>query len=496
MREFIIKHDKSVQRLLEIMPGFTSWTLISFPFWGSFISPTAVAYFILLFDVFWFYKSASFAFTALLSHFRMKASEKLDWVREAKGFADWEKVQHVVIVTAAKEPIHILQRTFNSFVKQDLPHKQLHIVLALEEIEEEKDRKDKEKMLREEFGKSLPNLYVTVHKLTADEIKGKHANERYAAMWAHENLIKSKKLNMEYTTVTSCDADHVYHPKYFSCLTFKFLDSPQRYLKFWQPAVLFYNNFWRIPAMSRVANTFGSIWNTAVLSRRDRLISQQNYSMSFRLLHEVGYWDPKVIPEDWHIFFKAYFSTRGKVEVEPIYLPLYADAAESTGFVKTLSNQYHQFKRWAWGVSDDPYVIKNYFLTPGVPFWDKTIRLIRLVEDHFLWPVNWFIITVGVNIPTLLNPEFGRTVIGFTLPRLSSLILTICLVFLAIILIIDHRQRPPRPETVKWWRSVMLPLEFVLMPIAGFIFSALPGLDAHTRLMLGRYLEYRVTEKV
>jgi hypothetical protein len=43
---------------------------------------------------------------------------------------------------------------------------------------------------------------------------------------------------------------------------------------------------------------------------------------------------------------------------------------------------------------------------------------------------------------------------------------------------------------------MLSPLEFFLMPIAGFFFSALPGLDAHTRLMLGKYIEYRVTEKV
>jgi hypothetical protein len=41
-----------------------------------------------------------------------------------------------------------------------------------------------------------------------------------------------------------------------------------------------------------------------------------------------------------------------------------------------------------------------------------------------------------------------------------------------------------------------MPLEFFLMPIAGFFFNALPGLDAHTRLMLGKYIEYKVTEKV
>jgi hypothetical protein len=63
-------------------------------------------------------------------------------------------------------------------------------------------------------------------------------------------------------------------------------------------------------------------------------------------------------------------------------------------------------------------------------------------------------------------------------------------------LVIDNIQKPPRPKEVSVWKVILSPFEFVLMPIAGFFFSALPGLDAHTRLMLGKYIEYRVTEKV
>jgi hypothetical protein len=150
---------------------------------------------------------------------------------------------------------------------------------------------------------------------------------------------------MKYTTVTSCDADHVYHPKHFSCLTFKFLDNPKRYNFFWQPGVLFYNNIWEIPAISRVQNTLGSIWNLSQLPRKDRLINQQNYSLSFKLLDEVDYWDADKIPEDWGIFFKAYYKMKGKIEVEPIYLPLFADSAEGTTFLKTMKIQYEQLKR-------------------------------------------------------------------------------------------------------------------------------------------------------
>jgi len=140
--------------------------------------------------------------------------------------------------------------------------------------------------------------------------------------------------------------------------------------------------------------------------------------------------------------------------------------------------------------------MQMYLKQPGTSFWNKTIRLVRVLEDHILWPVNWFVITLGVSMTTIINQEFARTTLGYSLPRMSSGILSITLVFLAILLIVEIRQRPPRPETEKWWKSWTYPFEFVLMPIVGFFFSALPGLDAHTRLMLGRYLEYRVTEKV
>lgn len=426
----------------------------------------------------------------------MKASQLMDWSEEAKGFPDWKQVHHIIVIVTYKEPLHILQRTLDSLALQDFPLKQMTVVLAMEDREDKKQRDEKIEALKKAYGKSMGNLFITVHKLTGNEVVGKASNENYAARWAKQELVDRQKMNIDYLTITSCDADHVFHPKHFSCLTFKFLDNPNRYRRFWQPAVFFYTNFWRLPAPNRVVNTFGSIWNGATLARTDRLINCQNYTASLKMIDEIDYWDPDIIPEDYHIFFKAFYKLGGHIEVEPIYLPLYADAAEGQGFWPTIKNQYSQFQRWAWGVSDDPYVIKNYFLTPGVSFWNKTIRLLRLVEDHFLWPVNWFFITVGMTLPSLLHPTFSRTVLGYNLPRIATLILTTCLIFLVIILYIDYKQRPPRPANVARWKALLIPLEFVLMPVAGFIFNALPGLDAHTRLMLGKYLEYRVTEKI
>lgn len=496
IRNYILKHEQKIQRLLEILPGFVSWNIIFFPYWGIFVIPNVVAYFVLAYNIYWFYQSFQIAISATVAHLRVQSSMIYDWVGDLKAFPDWMKVRNVVIITTYKEPLHILTRTFDSLAAQTLPLKQLIIVLATEKKEPEEERLEKIKVLKEKYGHLFGHFFITVHELVPGEIVGKSSNERYAAIWVKKKLVDELKKDINYLTVTSCDADHKYHPNHFAALTFSFLDNPDRYRKFWQAAVLFYNNIWKVPSVVRVPNILGSIFNLSQLSRKDRLISTSNYSLSFKLLDEIDYWDADKIPEDWGIFFKAYYKKRGGVEVEPIFLPIYADAPESTTLIKTLKNMYAQRKRWAWGVSDDPWIIKNYFLTPGVPFWEKTMRVLYVIQSHFLWPVHFFVITIGLTLPTLINPRFARTALGYSVPKISSAILTTALVFLIVMLVYDRIYRPTRPKEIPAWRSIISPIEFVLMPVVGFFFSSLPGIDAHTRLMLGKYIEYKVTEKV
>ncbi|MDO8452298.1 MAG: glycosyltransferase family 2 protein [bacterium] len=495
MRKFLEEHEAGFQRFLEIFPGFVSWNLILFPYWGILIIPTVVAYFVLLFDVYWFFQSLTVAFSVGVAHIRMQAAKVFDWLGEVKQFPDWKEVKHVIIIVTYKEPLHILQRTLQSLADQDLPLNQLYIVLAMETKEPEEMREPKVKALRKQFGKTFGDLLVTVHTLVPGEVIGKSSNERYAAIDTKRELVDKRGFDIKYMTVTSCDADHTYHPKHFSYLTYKFLDDPDRYNKFWQPAIFFYQNIWKLPTITRSINILSSVWNLSQLPRKDRLVNMANYSLSYDLADRVGYWDADIIPEDYHMFFKAFYKTGGKVEVEGIYLPLMADAPEAGSTWATAKSQYFQYQRWAWGVSDDAYAIKHYILTPGVPRAAKTMRLIGLLTEHILWPVNWFIITLGLSVPILLNPTFARTVLGYTLPGLSSIILTICLVFLVVMLVVDFKQRPARPADYPLWRALLLPLEFLLLPVVGLVFGALPGLDAHTRLMLGKYLEYKVTEK-
>lgn len=496
MRNYILKHEKQVLRAFEILPGFFSWNMILLPYWGIFVFPNFVAYFVLLFNIYWFYQSFLIAITSVISHLKIQAAIGYDWVSDLKTFPDWNKIHNIIIIPTYGEPLHILERTIKSLVDQTLPTKMITVILAMEVKEKLADRNSKFKILKSKYGDNFKNFLHTVHKLKHGEVKGKASNERYAAIWYKNHYIKNNLQDINYLTITSCDADHKYHPNHFACLSFKFLDSPTRYRHFWQPAVMFYNNIWELPAITRVPNTFGSIWNLSQLPRKDRLINAQNYSLSYKLLDEVDYWDADKIPEDWGIFFKAYYKVNGGLEVEPIYLPLHADAAQSTSTWKTMKNQYEQYRRWAWGTSDDSWIIKNYLIDTEIPFWDKTTRVLHVIWAHFMWPVNWFIITIGLTIPTLINPAFGRTTLGFMVPKMSSIILTLSLASFFVLFFIDNVYKPKRPEGVSVWKQILMPFEFILMPIAGFFFSALPGLDAHTRLMLGKYIEYKVTEKV
>lgn len=497
IRRYFRRHPVRTQRALEILPGFVSWSLILFPVWGSFIVPNLVAYYVITFAVYWLYRSLTMATLSILAHFKIKASSAFNWVTDLKkSFPQrWNSIHHIIVIPTYKEPIETLDKTLDSLSQQSYPTKNLHIMLSFEE-REGKEAKEKAEILIKKFAKKFGHLWTTFHPDIQGEIKGKSSNTCWGAKEAKKFLVDEVGIPIEQITITSEDADARFHHHYFSNLTYEFLTVEKPFNTIWQGGIAFYNNIWEVPSPVRVMASIFSITQMYILMRKDRLINFSTYSTSLKHVHDIGYWDTDVIPEDYRLFFKSYFAKKGDFQVNPIFLPIYADAAQSHGFWDTMINQYEQLKRWAWGVSDDAYIIRQFVLSDA-PFWGKFIRVLKVVEDHFLWPVNWFAITVSAILPPLLNEQFSRTIIGKTLPQVTSTLLTLSLISMVVIFVLDAINRPPHPDKKRSLLSYLLqPLEFILLPVVGFFFSALPGIDAHTRLMLGKYIEYRVTEKV
>ncbi len=491
--KFFKLYPIKTRRLLEIFPGFFSWTIILFPIWGSLVIPYVVAYFILFFDVYWLYKSLAVAFTSFIASNKIKAAEAQDWFNKASVHSDFGKVNHVIIIPNYKENIEKLRETLKAVVSQTFPAKRIFVVLAMEKRETE--GKKKADLLISEFKEFFGDIFATFHPDIEGEVKGKSSNQAYGGKKAYSKLIQGGIIDIDYATISSVDADSIFDKQYFSYLSYKFLIDDKRYNKFWQSANVNYNNFWKVPAPTRVIAFFGSIWRMAVLVQKDKLVSNSTYSLSFKLLKSIDFWDTDVIPEDYRIFFKAYFRNKGNIWVEPIFLKTSMDAPLSKGFWKSIKNKYDQERRWSWGVSDDPLFIKWWLTVPDVPFVRKTILLYNVFVDHFLWPVNWFIITIAANIITFINPVFSRTTLGYRLPSIAGAILTTCLFALLMLIVIDFRSRPRHPSQSKA-REFLFPLEFILLPLIGFFLNALPALISHTQLMLGKRMEYKVTEKI
>jgi hypothetical protein len=323
--------------------------------------------------------------------------------------------------------------------------------------------------------------------------------------------VERRGLDIDHLTVTSCDADTIFPPQYFECLTYHFATDQGRYRRFWQAPIFFYNNIWQVPAPLRVPNAIAGLVHLSRLTRRRRvLFSQSTYSLSMRMAHEVGYWDTDVIPEDWHMFLKCFYTLGGVVDVQPIHLPLGNDGALSHGVRATFVNHYLQVRRWAWGAVDIPYALREAVQRREISRSKRLLRFWYLAENHLMWSTQWFFITLGGFIPKIYD-YFGEKSITPTwfyvneLPRLGflpdvvtipSLFLTPCLALYVAMIVIDSRMRPAAPANHSRLARILSHFCWLAVAPITFFCSALPALDSQIRLMLGRRMEYRVTEKV
>ena len=214
-------------RFLELLPGFVSWTLIFFPIWGSLFIPYIVAYFILFFDVYWFYKSFSLAITAFVASKKIKKAENENWLTKAIKLKNFEKITHVVIIPNYTESVAKLRETLVSIAQQTFPTKRIYVVLGMEEREEKASARAE--ILINEFKNIFGDIFATYHPDIMGEIKGKSSNQSFASRVAYDKLIAGKKIDIDYATISSVDADSIFDKQYFSYLSYEFLTDSKPY---------------------------------------------------------------------------------------------------------------------------------------------------------------------------------------------------------------------------------------------------------------------------
>lgn len=470
------------------------WLTILMPLWLSPFHPAIAAYLILAYFLYFLYKALKTIYFGTLSLKLMHQAETTQWsdfLKDQKGVDD---IQHYILIVNYKESAEKLALTLDYMKNQTYDLKKVHIVLGMEEREGEEAKK-RSREIHKKYEDVFGSVTTSFHVIKPGEAVGKASNAAYAGKIMTQQAQKAG-WDPKNVLVTVCDADSLLPKDYLAYLTYKYLNVPDAEYKFFAAPVLLYNNFWKLPFPIRMQTILSSVARLSYLSQREDLIQISTYSTTLWLLESIDYWDVDIIPEDWHVWMQAFYTLGEKVKTIPIYLPIVRDGVLAPTLRKTFRTRYEQEKRWAWGATDVPYAITRFFRSTHVNFWARLRRLLFVMEVHFMWPTAFFILTISASIPPLINPSFERTVLGFLLPKLASFILTASSILLIVAVYFDYSLRKKINIETSWRQVPMLFIQWYFLPIVSFLFSSLPALEAHTRMLLGKKLEYKVTEKV
>jgi len=542
-----------LERLLEMVPGTISWAILILPLWLSFSYPWLVAYFVLSFDFYWLCRALWFSGAVLVAFSRVREVLATDWADRLAGLRDpaarraalevrlaglgtdmprgafgfsatarpdgserrrlrreidqlrrvealaepppsVDEIVHLALIPTYTEPLDKLRLTVQALADAEWPRERKICAIITRETDE--DGIANVKALQQEYAGDFAELIHILDPLEPGIVVGKSSAMAWGGKFLYRLLVRERSMDPRRIIVTDLDADYRVHRQYFTYLSWVHLTDPNRETQLYQPIPYFHNNIWEAPMLQRLFAallTQLQMWRSAL---PEKLQSFGSYSATLHMVHDVGYWATDAIPEDSRFYWKSYFRYGDRFRAVPLFMPIYGDAVRARGYWRTMAQQYLQARRWAWGVTDIPFVIQNAIRHREIPFWSRFWRTANLFGEHINWAIAPFVVMFGATVPLVINPAFAETTLGQNLPLFASVMLTIALASLFVLVIVEHRIVPPRPAHWGRLQHIGSYLQWLALPLVGIFFSTLPALDAQTRLLTGRYLEYRVTEKV
>ncbi|HYC79429.1 MAG TPA: hypothetical protein VEC17_00190, partial [Candidatus Binatia bacterium] len=163
----------------------------------------------------------------------------------------------------------------------------------------------------------------------------------------------------------------------------------------------------------------------------------------------------------------------------------------------TLVAQYKQKRRWAWGVTELSMVLPEVLKNKKIPLWKKFLWMERLVEGHYFWATASIMIAILGWLPLIFGgANFDESVLAVNLPEMTRTLMSVATFFLIFSMYINIVLLPPRPERYPKWKYAAMIGQWIFSPIVSSVFGSAPAIDAQTRLMFGKYMEFWVTPKI
>jgi hypothetical protein len=530
--------DRRVERLLEIFPGMLSWSIIIGMLVFSFFLPLAASVIMIAFLLYWLLRLIYINIFLVFSYIRLEIEKSTDWMERLQGIdridsyakelcaisqkKGWKNkfssrlhyrqverlkksktpaplskdIYHLVIIPVIREGREIVEPGILAIKENDYPAERMLIVIALEDSAQEEVKKEI-KALQDAYRKFFLDFLVVRHPAgLPGEARVKGANVTHAAKASAQELAKLK-IPHENVLVSCFDSDTIASSNYFSCLTYHFMITPDRTRASYQPVPVYHNNIWQVPGFARIIDIGASFFQLIESTNSKTLVTFSSHSMSFKALTQIGYWPLDMISDDSAVFWKAFIHYDGNYQVVPIYTTVSMDIAAGPSFIQTFANIYKQKRRWAWGVENFPIVIRAFMKSKKISLYKKISYAYKLLDSFVSWATWSILLVFGTWLPVLFaTREFATSTVYYTAPRiratifgLASLGIVICAV---ISLLLLPRKKTKYPVLIR----IKHALEWLLIPAVVLFLSALPALDAQTRLMTARYMEFWVTDKI
>jgi hypothetical protein len=487
-------------RIPDAIPGGLAWLALLSVVVTACYAPAILVFGVALLTAYTAVRFAFAAVAALWGLYLVRRWANTNWRAEyarraTEDSLPVDSVHHLVVIPSYHEEPAILRRTLDRLAGQTSTRTRISVVLAMEAAEP--GSAEKGARLKAEYGAAFENVFVTVHPQNIPgETRCKSANQSWAVRWARQVMVDELGISADHIVVTGMDADTLWHPAYFECLSVLFAVDPRRYATYWQAPIRYHANVWEIHPLMRLLHAYSSAWELAYLAAPWwQGLPMSSYSLSLHLLESAGYWDTDVIADEWHMYLKSYFRRDGDQRLKPVFLPFLANATTGTTIWQAIQERYRQTFRHAWGAKEIGYTITQMAHCPKARRRRASLLLLRVAHDNLLAGAGWVVMFLGSQLPPLLHPLWARTALTsppFVLFQVSILTVTALTI---LFWVLDLRLRPARAAPWRagdrWYELISLPLIAVLTVLC----VALPVLHAQTRLMLGRSIQFRVSPK-
>jgi len=496
------------------IPPFISVVLLLFLFIWIYLSSKKlnftliVVIFILIFYIRWIIRWIEFIILLLQGLFKYKFFQKINWqnirnknpksinekilLKKIKNkLYEKNKIYHRIIIPTYKDSWTLIEKNIESIKNSNWPNKQIIITLA----GEERDKNNFEKNIKSKFLEKYQNTFfyinTTLHPANLpNEIPWKGSNVNWAWKTTYKKILE-KWLEPQQILVTVADSESVFSPDFFDSLTFHYLTTPDdlKDKTIFQPMLLLFNKFFDAPFFSKIiaiATTFYILWNSI---KSIWVRTQAVQSQSLRSLLQTNRYSSETITEDWHQYYRTFFTFNWKFKVQPIYSWIRLEPVIGKNLLESIKLQYNQIKRWSHWVLDRPYIILSYRIKK-TPFLRTLYEIFRLLEASVLWASSqfilffWWIFLLLLPIQSLIIKTFAFLwiIIFFSLFIITSFF-------------IPWKQIKEKPSYILSIINYIL-LWSILAWISMLFLNGLPALHTHILVLLWKPMNrFNVTIK-